>query len=190
MIILELFYTFFCIGLFTFGGGYAMIPLIQEQVVEKGWIAQSSLTDFIAISEATPGPFAINIATFIGNTVGGVGGAIVATIAVILPSLVIIIIIASILKKFIKNKYVRGALNCVKPIVLALILSTAITLCLKITLFENNSLQSAISIDKKSIVILITTVGFMFIYKKVKKKSLGPLQILGLTGLLGLIIFM
>ena len=74
MIFFELFYTFFLIGLFTFGGGYAMIPMIQEQVVGKGWITEANLTDFIAVSEVTPGPFAFNISTFVGNTVGGVFG--------------------------------------------------------------------------------------------------------------------
>lgn len=189
MILFELFYTFFLIGLFTFGGGYAMIPMIQEQVVNKGWISEAALTDFIAISEATPGPFAINIATFVGNSVGNVGGALLATLGVILPSLIIIIIIAAILKRFIKNRFVQGALKYVKPVVLGLILSTAITICLKVTMFQNGSLQSSINIDKKSIILLVMMIGFMLIYKQVKKKSLSPLKILGICGLLGIIIF-
>ena len=189
MILFELFYTFFLIGLFTFGGGYAMIPMIQEQVVNKGWISETALTDFIAISEATPGPFAINIATFVGNSVGNVGGALLATLGVILPSLIIIIIIAAILKRFIKNRFVQGALKYVKPVVLSLILSTAITICLKVTMFQNGSLQSSINIDKKSIILLVMMIGFMLIYKQVKKKSLSPLKILGICGLLGIIIF-
>ena len=94
MIFFELFYTFFLIGLFTFGGGYAMIPMIQEQVVSKGWISESNLTDFIAVSEATPGPFAINISTFVGNSVGGVFGAICSTIGVILPSIITCLVVA------------------------------------------------------------------------------------------------
>ena len=75
MIFFELFYTFFLIGLFTFGGGYSMIPMIQEQVVGKGWLEGEALTDFIAISEVTPGPFALNISTFVGNSVAGPFGA-------------------------------------------------------------------------------------------------------------------
>lgn len=189
MIFFELFYTFFSIGLFTFGGGYAMIPMIQDQVVGKGWINQSALTDFIAISEATPGPFAINIATFVGNSVGGIGGALLATLGVILPSIIIIIVVAAILKKFIKNKYVQGALNYVKPVVLALILSTAIIMLLKLTLFEGNSFKNAIVFDCKSTTLLIMVALFMFIYKTYKKKSLSPLQILGISGLLGIFIF-
>lgn len=189
MILFELFYTFFCIGLFTFGGGYAMIPMIEEQVVNKGWISANALTDFIAISEATPGPFAINIATFVGNSVGGFGGAALATLGVILPSLIIIIIVAMILKRFMNNKFVQGSLNGVKPIVLALILSTTILLFIKIVFFGGNSLQSELQIDRRSFVLLLTLLGFTFIYQKVKKKSLNPLLILGLSALLGIIIF-
>lgn len=189
MIFFELFYTFFCIGLFTFGGGYAMIPMIQGQVVGKGWISESALTDFIAISEVTPGPFAINIATFVGNTVGGVGGSILATLGVILPSLIIVIIVAKILEKFIKNKFVQGALDGVRPIVLALILSTTLLLFVKIIFFGGNSLQSEFVLDKRSFVLFIILIGFAFIYKKIKKKSLSPLLLLGLSALLGIIIF-
>ena len=86
MIYFELFYVFFLIGLFTFGGGYAMIPMIQTEIVGRGWINDSTLTNFIAISEATPGPFAINIATFVGSHTGGIFGSICATLGVILPS--------------------------------------------------------------------------------------------------------
>ena len=96
-LLIELLFTFFKIGLFTFGGGYAMIPLITEEVTNKGWLDFAQIFDFIAISESTPGPFAINIATFVGYTQGtdfwtGLSGAIMATIGVILPSFIIIII--------------------------------------------------------------------------------------------------
>ena len=189
MIFFELFYTFFLIGLFTFGGGYAMIPLIQEQVVGKGWIEGETLTDFIAISEVTPGPFAINISTFVGNNVGGVFGAICATLGVILPSLIIIIIVAIILNKFMKNRFVQGSLSGVKPIVLALILSTALILFIKVIFFGGHSLSGEFTFDRKSLVLLITLVIILFINKKVNKKSLSPLLLLGISALLGIIIF-
>ncbi len=189
MIFFELFYTFFLIGLFTFGGGYAMIPMIQEQIVGKGWISADALTDFIAISEITPGPFAINISTFVGNTVAGVFGAICSTIGVILPSLIIIIIVAMIMKKFISNKYVQGGLNGVKPIVLALILSTAILMFIKVIFFGGQSLQSEFVFDKKSLILLITLVIYMFVYKFINKKALNPIKLLGLSALLGIILF-
>ena len=189
MIYFELFYTFFLIGLFTFGGGYAMIPMIQEQVVGKGWISSSALTDFIAISEVTPGPFALNISTFVGNTVGGPFGAICSTLGVILPSLIIIIIVAMIMNKFMKNRFVQGALNGVKPIVLALILSTALILFIKVIFFNGQSLQSEFIFDKKSLVLLIVLTGYLIIYKRIKKKALSPILLLGLSALLGIIVF-
>lgn len=189
MIFFELFYTFFLIGLFTFGGGYAMIPMIEEQVVSKGWVSESALTDFIAVSESTPGPFALNISTFVGNSVGGVFGAICATVGVILPSLIIIIIIAMIMKKFMKNKYVQGALGGVRPIVLALILSTTIVLAIKVLFFRNSSLQGEFEFDLRSFALLLILSGFMVIYRKTHKKSLGSLKLLGLSALLGIIIF-
>lgn len=189
MIFFELFYTFFLIGLFTFGGGYAMIPMIQEQVVSKGWITESSLTDFIAVSEATPGPFAINISTFVGNSVGGIFGAICSTIGVILPSLIVIIIIAMIMKKFMKNKYVQGALKGVRPVVLALILSTAIVLFVKVIFFKSSSLTSEFEFDLRSFTLLIILSSMLVIYKKVKKKNLGAIKLLGLSALLGIVIF-
>lgn len=189
MIYLQLFYTFFLIGLFTFGGGYAMIPMIQEQVVGNGWISEKALLDFIAISEVTPGPFAINISTFVGNSVGGVFGALCATIGVILPSLIIIIIVAIIMKKLVGNKFMQGALAGVKPIVLALILSTAILLFIKVIFFNGNAIKGELQFDLKSLTLLLMLGGFLIIYKKTKKKSLGAIKLLGLAALFGLIIF-
>ncbi len=189
MIFFELFYTFFLIGLFTFGGGYAMIPMIQEQVVGKGWITSDTLTDFIAISEVTPGPFALNISTFVGLHVGGSFGAVCATIGVILPSLIIIILVAIVMNKFIKNRFVQGALNGVKPIVLALILSTALVLFIKIVFFGGHSINGEFTFDRRSFALLITLLLFTTIYKRVNKKSVNPIMLLGLSALMGMIIF-
>ena len=189
MIYFQLFYTFFLIGLFTFGGGYAMIPMIEEQVVGNSWITESALTDFIAISEATPGPFALNISTFVGNSVGGVFGAICATIGVILPSLIIIIIIAMLMKRFMKNRFVQGALAGVKPIVLALILSTALMLFIKVIFFKGNAIQGDFEFDLRSLTMLIMLAGLLIIYRKTHKKSLGAIKLLGISAILGIIVF-
>ena len=189
MIYLQLFYTFFLIGLFTFGGGYAMIPMIEEQVVGNGWISDKALTDFIAISEATPGPFALNISTFVGNSVGGVFGAICATIGVVLPSLIIIIIVAILMNKFMKNRFVQGALAGVKPIVLALILSTTLLLFVKTVFFNGNAIKGDMTFDLRSLTLLITLSGLLIVYRKTHKKSLGPIKLLGIAALLGIIIF-
>ena len=189
MIYFQLFYTFFLVGLFTFGGGYAMIPMIEEQVVGNGWISDKALTDFIAISEATPGPFALNISTFVGNSVGGVFGAICATLGVILPSLIIIIIVAILMNKFMKNRFVQGALAGVKPIVLTLILSTALLLFIKTIFFNGNAIKGDMTFDLKSLTLLIVLSGLLIIYRKTHKKSLGPIKLLGIAALLGIIIF-
>ena len=190
MIFFELFYTFFLIGLFTFGGGYAMIPMIQDQIVGKGWLTDSQLSDFIAISETTPGPFAINISTFVGSQVGGAFGAVCSTIGVILPSFIIIILVAIILSKFLKSKYVQGALNGVKPVIIALILSTAIVFLIKVVLFQGNALFSqTVIFDKVAFTLLVVLVSFLLIFKRVQKKSLNPIMLLLLSAVLGIILF-
>lgn len=192
MILFELFYTFFCIGLFTFGGGYAMIPMISEEIVSKNWMSFETLTNFIAISEATPGPFAINIATAVGNSVAGPIGALCSTLGVVLPSFIIILLIAWIFNKILKNRFVKGALSGVQPIVLALILSTALTFFIKTILFSGNQISTNVNdlmFDKTSFTILLILFGINFIYKKIQKKNLSPLLILLLAACLGILVF-
>ena len=131
MAFLELFLTFFMIGAVTFGGGYAMLPMIQEQVGMR-WgelITEESLVNFVAVSESTPGPFAINMATYVGSTVGGqqggvlmsVFGAFCATMGVVLPSFIIILIVAKCYEKFKTNQIVKGCMSGLKPAVVGLI---------------------------------------------------------------------
>ena len=131
MSFLELFYTFFMIGAFTFGGGYAMLPMIQEQVAAR-WgdlIPAESLIDFVAVSESTPGPFAINMATYVGSVVGGneggwlmsVLGSFCSTMGVVLPSLIIIIAVAKCYDRFKESRIVKGCMTGLKPAVVGLI---------------------------------------------------------------------
>ena len=190
MIYFELFYTFFLIGLFTFGGGYAMIPMIEDQIVSKGWLTDTQLADFIAISETTPGPFAINISTFVGSQTGGVLGAVCSTIGVILPSFIIVILIAIILSKFLSNRYVKGALNGVKPVVVALITATAIIFFVKMALFMGNPLFSqTVTFNRVGVTLLLVLSSFAIIYKLSEKKSLNPILLLFLSAVLGIILF-
>ena len=121
MIWIELFLTFLKIGAFTFGGGYAMLPLIQSEVERHGWLTQSEVVDFIAVSESTPGPLAINMATFVGIRTGGVFGAVCATLGVVLPSFVIILIVAKFYEKFRKSRAVDGVMYGLRPAVIGLI---------------------------------------------------------------------
>ena len=123
MIYLELFWTFLTIGALTFGGGYAMLPLIQEQVALR-WgdvISAESMINFVAVSESTPGPFAINMATYIGSVMGGPFGSFCATMGVVLPSFVIILIVAKCYDKFKESRVVKGCMTGLKPAVVGLI---------------------------------------------------------------------
>lgn len=125
---LILFATFFKIGLFTFGGGYAMLPLITEAVAENGWLTSEQLINFVAVSESTPGPFAVNIATYIGCETAGILGGICATLGVVLPSFIIILIVAQFFEKFKTNKVVAGCMSGLKPAVIGLIGAAAVSM--------------------------------------------------------------
>ena len=128
----KLFITFFKIGLFTFGGGYAMIPLIKEEIVEKKkWISNDEMLEIIAIAESTPGPIAINMATYIGYKNRKILGSIFATLGVVLPSMVIIILISLIYNSFIQNQYVKYAFVGIKCAVAILILKAGINMIIK-----------------------------------------------------------
>lgn len=123
MIFFRLFYTFFTIGLFTFGGGYAMLPLIQQKVLENGWLSMEELTNFVAVSESTPGPFAINISTYVGAETAGVIGSLCATLGVVLPSFLIILLVAKVYTRFKSSKTVSGAMYGLRAAVVGLMAS-------------------------------------------------------------------
>ncbi len=121
MILIELFLAFLKIGAFTFGGGYAMIAMIQAEAERHGWLTQEELVDFVALSESTPGPLAVNMATFVGMRTGGVPGAVIATLGIVLPSFIIILIIARCFEKYKKSKAVGGIMSGLKPAVAGMI---------------------------------------------------------------------
>lgn len=128
----ELFFTFFKIGLFTFGGGYAMLPLIQSEVLAKGWLSAEELLDFVAVAESTPGPFAINISTYIGSQTGGFVGALCATSGVVLPSFIVILLVARVYTAFQKSRIVEGMFAGLRPMVVGLIASAALTMAMTV----------------------------------------------------------
>ena len=123
---IDLFITMLKIGLFTFGGGYAMISLIREQVLSHNWLSESDFLNMVAVSESTPGPIAVNMATFIGASQGGLLGSFIATLGVVLPSFIIILLIATLIRNLLKYKGVQAFLNGIRPCVIGLILSTSI----------------------------------------------------------------
>ena len=120
LILLELFATFFKIGLFTFGGGYAMLPLIQQEVTAQGWLTMEQIVDFVAVSESTPGPFAVNISTYVGAETAGVLGALCATIGVVMPSFLVILIVARCYIRFKNSRIVSGAMYGLRSAVVGL----------------------------------------------------------------------
>lgn len=127
MILLELFWTLFKIGALTFGGGYAMLPLIQAEVERHGWMDAESLVNFIAVSESTPGPFAVNISTYVGMERAGLLGAACATLGVVLPSFIIILVVARFFEKFRSSKVVKGCMAGLKPAVIGMIATAVLS---------------------------------------------------------------
>lgn len=188
MIYLQLFLTFFEIGLFTFGGGYAMISLIREKTLALGWLSEQELLNMIAVSESTPGPIAVNMATFVGSTQGGILGSLAATLGVVLPSFIIILLISALIRNILKYKGVQAFLGGVRPCVVALILATALTMLLS-TLLGITSLNSALAIDVKGIIILAILIAIALIYKKAKKKKPSPILMILISAGLGMALY-
>lgn len=202
MTYLTLFWEYFKVGLFTIGGGYAMLPLVTQVIAkhELEWgITEDQLISFIGIAESTPGPFAINLATFVGNTVGsqqlgvfgGILGAAVATFAVVLPSLIIIIVVTILFEKFKKNKYVQGALRGIKPVVVGLILSAVLTVGGKVILpnFNFKTLSTNGDLQFKWISLIIIAVFAPLSHVKIKRKKIHPIFLILLSAIVGVIIF-
>ncbi len=190
MTYLVLFLEFLKIGAFTFGGGYAMIPFIQETVLRHNWLTNQELIDFIAVSESTPGAFAVNISTYIGSQVGGqengfigsIIGATIATAGVVLPAFLIIIIIAKIYDKFKDSKTVQGAMFGLKSTVVGLIAAAVISITIEV--FFANGFTTTVFFTSTfwfSLVVFAVML-FLLLYKK-----LSPIIIIGLSATLGIV---
>lgn len=177
MTCLTLFWTFFKIGALTFGGGYAMLPLIQSEVAAHGWMTLSELVDFVAVSESTPGPFAVNAATFVGMRVAGILGAACATLGVVLPSFVIILLVARCYTAFRQNRFVGGALSGLRPAVVGLIASALLTTAGAVFL-PSGRFVPGLSLYISAGIFLLSTV---LIFKKVH-----PILVICLSAILGI----
>ncbi len=188
MIYLRLFLSFLKIGAFTFGGGYAMISVILETVNTRDWLSEEELLDFIAVAESTPGPIAVNLATFIGSSQGGILGAFVATAGVVLPSFIIILVITAILSNLLKYKGVTAFLNGVRPCVAAMISATAVILGLSV-LFSFSSLGDSFSPDIKGILIFALLLAIHFVYKAVTKKKPSPVLMILISACMGILLY-
>lgn len=170
--LIKLFLSFFKIGLFSFGGGYAMLPLIKKEIIEvHGWLTNAEFIDIIAISEMTPGPIAINSATFLGYRVSGILGSVVSTIAVVLPSFIIMSLIFHFVNKFKDSPYSDWFFRGIRPIVLGLIASAAVSVAMDAF------------VDIKSVLI---TLGIFYI---VTFKKLNPIIAIIIAGITGVIFY-
>ena len=188
MTYLLLFWTFFKIGLFTIGGGYAMIPLILESVTTHGWMSSDLIIDFIAISESTPGPFAINISTFVGAEVGGFLGAVVATLGVVLPSFIIIFLIAKFfIEKMKKQRLYNDAMSGLRPAVIGLIASAFVTIAIT-TFFDAKSVLS-IDFSKTDFTAIILFVIVLLLSKIKKPIKIPALLLIVISAGLGILAY-
>ena len=187
MIYLYLFLEFFKVGLFTFGGGYAMIPLIKEVVLSHGWMSEDHFLDMIGLSEVTPGPIAINMATFIGSEQGGILGSAVATLGVILPAFIIMLLISILLKKFMKNRFLQASLHGIKFVAIALITSSAlILLCDLLFPYSLNNGQFSFAFNLDYIKIFVLIIAGYFLLKLVFKRKPSPIVVIIMAALIGL----
>lgn len=215
MIYLQLFFSFLMIGMVSFGGGYGMISLIRETVLSYGWLSEEEFLNFIAVSESTPGPLAVNMATFIGSSQGGILGSFLATLGVVMPSFFIILLIAALLKNFMKYAGVQAFLSGIRPCVVAMILSTAVTMGLG-TLFSVRSVDDIGSLlnlglsseavssyssatgslssgsvvpDYKGIFIFVFLIVLHVLWKHFRKKTISPILMLLLSAGLGMVVY-
>lgn len=178
MIYLQLFLSFLQVGAFSFGGAYGAIPLIRDVVLGRGWMDDAALTHMIAVSESTPGPIMVNMATYVGNSQAGLWGAAVATLAVVLPSFVVILLVMIALRRLMEHPAFQAVLGGVKPCVIGIILATGIQLIL-----------GNISLDLRAVLLTVLLAGGLVVSRKVTKKGIQPIGLIALSALLGMVVY-
>ena len=181
MIYLKLFWDFFRVSCFTFGGAYGAIPLIRDMVLSNGWLDDEKISYMIAVSESTPGPIMVNMATYIGSDQAGFWGSLVATIGVVLPAYLVILLVVTLLQTAIKNANVQAVLRGLKPCVTGIVLATGLYMVIR------NILPGGVDLSA----LLITAVlgAVMIFYPKITKKKLSPIALILCAAILGVIVF-
>ena len=183
MILLELFLGFLQVGCFAFGGAYGAIPLIRDVVLSYGWLTEESLTYMIAVSESTPGPIMVNVATYVGSSQGGFFGAVVATLAVVLPSFVVILLVLGLLKTAMKNKYVQAVLQGVKPCVMGIVLATGLGMVL------GNCFAAETGLQLSAVLITALLAGAFPAWKAATGKKISPIMLIVISAVLGIVVY-
>lgn len=185
---INLFLTFLKIGAVSFGGGYGMIALMREDCLRNGWLGEEELLNFIGIAESTPGPIAVNMATFVGASQYGILGALCATLGVVLPSFVIILLIASILTHLLKYAGVKATLGSIRPAIAGMILATALTMFLSVVI-GISAISENPDIDISALIILALLFGISYGYSKWKKKNISPVILVLISAVLGILFY-
>ncbi len=187
-IYLLLFLTFLEIGAVSFGGGYGMIALVREKVLTNGWLTDGEFLDFIAVSESTPGPIAINMATFIGSTQGGFFGAVLATFGVVLPSFLIILLLLVVLSKLLETAGCKAVLKGVRPAVIALIVGTGLTMFLSV-LLSIKTVSDTLTPDFRGICLFALIAVLVPLIKKLTKKKPSGILIILFAAAVGMLLY-
>jgi len=185
MMLLDLFLGFLKVGCFAFGGAYGAIPLIRDVVLSYGWLSDEMLTYMIAVSESTPGPIMVNLATYVGSSQAGFVGAVIATLAVVLPSFLIILLVTALLRTALKNQYVQAALRGMKPCVVGIVLATGLFMV------WGNCFGTpvALSWDWRAMVLTAVLGGAMLVWPRIRKKKLSPILLIVLAAAAGMVVY-
>ena len=189
MIYLQLFVTFLTVGAFAFGGGYAMLSLIGDSVLKYGWMSEEELLNFVGVETVIPGPIAVNMATYIGYEQGGFLGAVLATVGVVLPSFIVILIVAAVIKNLLKYKPVKTFVTSMRPALGGIILSVGITMGLSVFMGINTVKEASFVFDWRQLVILAVIIIVPIVWKKIKKKELSSILLVVISAALGMVVF-
>ena len=185
--IFRLFLSFLKIGAVSFGGGYGMISLLRETILQNNWLSEEQFLSFIAVAESTPGPLAINMATFVGSETCGFWGALVATAGVVLPAFLLILLIAALLKNLLNYPSVQGILRGVRPCVVAMILATAVTMGLSTLGGYTAGPAGGFAPDGRAIAVFVLLGLVHCGYKKIRQKAPSPNGMILLSAVLGIV---
>ena len=184
MILWELFLGFLKVGCFAFGGAYGAIPLIRDVVLSAGWLDDEMLTYMIAVSESTPGPIMVNLATYVGSSQAGLAGSLVATLAVVLPSFLIILLVTALLKTVLKNPYVQAVLRGLKPCMIGIILATGIYM-----MFKNGIVLQESAFLIRPLLLTLALAVIYFGSGKLRKGGMSPILLICLSAVAGIAVY-
>lgn len=183
MIYWKIFWDFFRVSCFTFGGAYGAIPLIRDMVLRNGWLSEERITDMIAVSESTPGPIMVNLATYIGSDQAGFLGSLIATVAVVLPAYLVIMLVMGVLKNTVNHPWVQAVLRGLKPCVTGIVLATGLFMVIR------NGIPGFAAATWKDALLTLVLAGIMALWQLLRKKKLSPIALICISGILGAAVY-